>query len=333
MNFFGIVVVLMALAYRAQCQECPARSWPVANYLARPTITEHDAPAFNWIKTTLGELKLKEPKEILKFFQETKMDMLNNGRITVGHKGRGVAVADEIYELTLLADDQLKLTPYTVSFYIKIVEFVFGNLEVMSEAKAPDHDVGLFSYLKHYGQIKFTSLFSNLNDNYQEEYKRFKGKNEIVLDELIASQEKDHVIRKNKTALNDSHLTQLASRIDLLAGDFDAKRMMRVAIRRAVPFPVEKRSYAYLWTFIASHCTGLVYTFNNLLDVINMVRLLSQESLSMASLPEKLTKFNEYGRICYQALGLDTREQVQLNIRDGLQGHLSKFLKKVAHCG
>lgn len=292
-------------------------------------MTEDEASAFNWIRTTLEELKLTKPEQILQFFEDTKMDMMKGGRITMGYKGRGVAVAEQVDELISLADDETKLSPHSVSFYIKFVEYVFGKLEVMSQASAPDHDVGLFNYMQHFGKTKFTSLLNDISSNYQSEIKRFKEKNERGLDELIASQERDDTGRKNKMALNETHLTQLANEIDLSGGYFDAKRMLKAAKRRELFFSVEKKPGAYLSAFIDEYCTGLLDTFNNLLNIVNMVRLLSPESLSESNPPQKLIKFNEYGRICHQALGTDTREQVKSNIRDALQGHLRKLFKSV----
>lgn len=338
MNLIGIAVVLTALAYEIQCQECPARNWPVTSYLSVPKITEYDTRVFKLIRSILKQKGLTTAPKISEYFQETQMRLKKSGQNSIFDGNKFVEVADEIAELVILADHQPNLTSYTVSFYIKIVEYFFVNIEAINRSQAPVFDGVMFKYLKRYGKSKFTSLFNHMMANYEEELKNFKTEKEIVLDALIASQ--DETIEEAQGALDDCQLTQLASEIDLLASKFDSKKMLEVARKQKSSFPIEKKCFMYLWRFIDEYCTDLLFTLKKPLDIINMVRLLSPNTISEASLPQRLIKLNEYGRICNQAIGLDTREKVKERLRERILldmnessgGHLSRFFKKSGHC-
>lgn len=355
----SVFVFLFALTFvvhaAVQVDESPA------TYLFKPPVGQHERPAYEWIKKQIRERTLTRPEEILEFFVQTanslaKVQDLSDKYQTIAssdliaserrqqissrmkhiiedekvdsYRGDILIFFDIIHELILLADGgQSACNDETTDYFIKIVRHVYGDrLDFISRSEPPLFDTGLFVYLQHFGKTKFAACSDQFDDLYSRLIKRLEaGDVERAMDELVASQSKQNTCSK----LNDQQLADLASEISFVEGKFEAKKLLKVSKMQFGEHsdPIKSKSTA-LSKFLARNCSSFLEASKGLLNLFNMIRLVS--STSVPTHTQRLLKLNQYGRLCKQLE--ESFDQVRRNIKSGLTNKLVQQARSLVIC-
>lgn len=339
MNIYALffTLALAVAVHPSQSHKTPA-DWPISSYLYRPPEARHVRPALDWTRQQVAELghrNITSPDQIRDFFEQSLHGLPRDGSVEsylMNSNLKTLVQLADVYEPTCSAR--------LVEDYIEMAHYFYGSLEALARPVEPETDA-LLNYLQHFGRAKFRNCPHDVEPDYQLGYPQYDygqtvatldPDTEWAFDQIIGSQDKVRAPGGNPS----ERLARVASQVDLVKGKFEAKRMLHEAqqypgllFAQTNHLTPEELLAEALWTC----CMRLLNAFQSKLDAYNLNRLLSpplppvededsqeeEPQVVERPPPARFVKLNEYGRLCQQVRGSNTREQVKKVIKKQLR--------------